>query len=378
VADDANDPNAAIFSQSDLVFNGTGSLTVNGNYNNGIVSKDDLKLVSGAITVTAVNDGVKGKDSVAVREAVLNITSGGDGIQSSKPGHQQGLVGNRGGSVTIVSTATHPGQPDPGDTAAPSNNHLGGGAEQRSAAKTNRRFRTAWPPARRPRADMGPRPRFQPASTTQPPPPRPPRPPYGRGYRRAPPPTPPTHRQHRYHVSPGLNAGSVIWSTGGTVTVDSSDDTSSQRRSSHLRRHPDLTAGDDASTPTTPCVSGGDITITQSYEGIEGCNITVSGGTIDLTSSDDGFNASNGTSASMGFGPQSSSGDTASSDAASTDSTDTTAATPTLTFTGGVSHRQLPPATPGFQRQFLMEADEFYVSGPTDPRATGALDFGDG
>ena len=41
VNDDENNPNAAIFSQEDLMINGTGTLTVLGNYNHGIVSKDD-------------------------------------------------------------------------------------------------------------------------------------------------------------------------------------------------------------------------------------------------------------------------------------------------------------------------------------------------
>ena len=57
------EPNACLYSKDDLVLQGTGALTVNANYNNGITSKDTLAIYDGQITVTAVNHGVNGKDS---------------------------------------------------------------------------------------------------------------------------------------------------------------------------------------------------------------------------------------------------------------------------------------------------------------------------
>ena len=41
---DEDEPNAALFSKDDLTINGDGSLTVEGNYRDGIASKDDLKI----------------------------------------------------------------------------------------------------------------------------------------------------------------------------------------------------------------------------------------------------------------------------------------------------------------------------------------------
>ncbi|MED1350750.1 carbohydrate-binding domain-containing protein, partial [Bacillus paranthracis] len=61
----ADEPDAALFSKADLIINGTGSLAVEGNYNDGIKSKDDLLLVSGNIQVKSVDDGWVGKDRVA-------------------------------------------------------------------------------------------------------------------------------------------------------------------------------------------------------------------------------------------------------------------------------------------------------------------------
>jgi hypothetical protein len=57
-----DEPNAAIFSKSDLTIFGAGSLNVDGNYNDGIASKDGLIIKSGTISVTSVDDGIRGKD----------------------------------------------------------------------------------------------------------------------------------------------------------------------------------------------------------------------------------------------------------------------------------------------------------------------------
>ncbi len=96
------EPNATIFSKADLTINGSGSLTVNANYNNGIVSKDDLKIVSGAITVTAVNDGIKGRDSIAVKDGTITINAGGDGLQANNDEDaEQGYIVIEGGTITI-------------------------------------------------------------------------------------------------------------------------------------------------------------------------------------------------------------------------------------------------------------------------------------
>lgn len=74
----------ALFAQDKLTINGSGSLTVTGSSVDGIVCKDDLKLVNGTITAEAAQDGVKGKDCVAMFGADLNVTAGNDGIKSTE------------------------------------------------------------------------------------------------------------------------------------------------------------------------------------------------------------------------------------------------------------------------------------------------------
>ena len=71
-----------IFAKSDLVFNGTGTLTVNGNNAHGIVSKDDLAIENGNINVNSKNAGICGKDSIEIANANININAGTDGLKS--------------------------------------------------------------------------------------------------------------------------------------------------------------------------------------------------------------------------------------------------------------------------------------------------------
>ncbi|NDL67135.1 carbohydrate-binding domain-containing protein [Anaerotalea alkaliphila] len=72
----------AIFSNDDLTINGTGSLTVQGNYKHG-VEGDDAVLVTGAdLEITAVKDGINVNDLFALKEGSLAITAGDDGIHS--------------------------------------------------------------------------------------------------------------------------------------------------------------------------------------------------------------------------------------------------------------------------------------------------------
>lgn len=82
-SEDDKVPDAVIYSQDDLIINGTGTLKVNGQYHDGIVTKDQLKIVSGNFEVNAVNHGIVGKDYVAIKSGEFKITAGGDGLKSS-------------------------------------------------------------------------------------------------------------------------------------------------------------------------------------------------------------------------------------------------------------------------------------------------------
>jgi hypothetical protein len=101
----------AIYSKEDLKFTGKGSLTVNGNADCGIVSKDSLKIYNGNITVNSEKTGIKGKDNVIIAkedsddnsDLVLEInTNDGDGIKSTNSDEEdKGYVTINGGTITI-------------------------------------------------------------------------------------------------------------------------------------------------------------------------------------------------------------------------------------------------------------------------------------
>lgn len=100
--DDA-DADAALFSDVDLTIDGTGSLVVEGNGNDGIVSHDDLVILSGEITVTAADDAVRGKDALVIEGGVLDLTAGGDGLKSDEEEDATaGYVAILGGEVTVA------------------------------------------------------------------------------------------------------------------------------------------------------------------------------------------------------------------------------------------------------------------------------------
>lgn len=82
---------------------GSGSLTVNANYFNGIQSKDDLKITGGNIVVNAVNDGIKGRDSISIKNANISVKAGGDGIQSTNDTNpEKGYIAIYSGTLSIA------------------------------------------------------------------------------------------------------------------------------------------------------------------------------------------------------------------------------------------------------------------------------------
>lgn len=89
----------AIHVEADLTITGNGSLTVEGNFQDGIVSTDDLIVNSGNITVTAVDDGIRGKDSLTINGGTINVIAGGDGIKAET------ALTIDGGTITVSESA---------------------------------------------------------------------------------------------------------------------------------------------------------------------------------------------------------------------------------------------------------------------------------
>lgn len=287
-----NTVNGAIFSRDDLKLKGKGTLIVNGNTEDGIVCKNDLKIWNGNITVNAADDGIRGNDSVRIGDpdaadySSLSVTvntnngsSGGDGIKTNSDEDGKGYVTINGGTVNIDSYAdgiqaeqtftmnggelnitTYQGS-NFTSSASGGNGGWGGGMGGNDGNSNKTDISAKGIKA------VGV---YDEAGTT-------------------------------------WQSGGDLIVNGGTITIDSSDD------SLHCGGDMQLlggsmtlaTADDGAHSDHALTIgsTGGDydapyVNITKSYEGIEGVDITQNSGTVMVTSSDDGYNAAGGADSS--------------------------------------------------------------------------------
>ncbi|MCM1315316.1 MAG: carbohydrate-binding domain-containing protein [Alistipes senegalensis] len=289
-----NQINGAIFSRDDLKIKGSGNLTVNGNTADGIVSKNDLKIYNGNVTVNAVDDGVRGKDSVTIGNdtatdySALKLTintQSGDGIKSSsnETGTKAyGVVTINGGTVEIKSYAdgiqaeqdfimnggdlniyTYQGSGFTGSGSTSSGNTgwgggFGGGMGGMQDGNSNKTDISA-----KGIKSVG---IYDTAGTT-------------------------------------WQSGGNITINGGNITIDSSDD------SLHCGGQMNINGGtfrlssaDDALHSDHDLILGNDggaysdfnIYVPKCYEGVEGRNIYQHSGTVVVKADDDGYNAAGG------------------------------------------------------------------------------------
>ncbi len=91
------EPDACVFAKCNLTVTGGGKLTVNGNYKNGIKSKDTLTVEGADITVKSENNALTGSDKVSISASALDLTAKGDGI------HSNGEAEINSGEITVKS-----------------------------------------------------------------------------------------------------------------------------------------------------------------------------------------------------------------------------------------------------------------------------------
>lgn len=247
-----DEPNAAIFSKKDLTINGSGALTVKAQYNNGITSKDTLRIAGGTITVDAADDGLMGRDAVSIRAGTIRISAADDGIKATNAEEAgKGKITIEGGTITI----------DAGGDGiqAETDAHLSGGTLHITSGDGSANASTT--------ASGGWRDGWGSFGTTG-----------------------------DETSAKGIKAGGDLTLTDGTYTIDAADDTLHANGNLTVRGGVfQLASGDDgAHADKTLTVDGGTIAITKSYEGLEGGTVVISGGTTRLKAGDDGINAAGG------------------------------------------------------------------------------------
>mgnify|MGYP000816749141 CR=1 FL=1 len=313
---DDDNPDAALFSKDDLVINGSGSLTVQGNYKHGIAGNDDLVITGGRLTVNSLSHALRGKDSVAILDGTFVLTSQKDGIQASNTEDStKGWVQIDGGNFTIQSS---------GDGIQAETNlsiydgsftiTSGGGAVNGADHTENRGGGFGRPGGNRPDSANGqtsPEMSSQPAECGQTPSEMPSQPAEGEQSS--------SGNESDYSElifdpddfddtstddsdttvsTKGIKAGNALLIQQGTFVIDSADDAIHSNYSVTIDGGSfQLSSGDDGIHAEAYLnINGGTTTIAESYEGLEAAQIHISGGTTQVFSSDDGLNATGGSS----------------------------------------------------------------------------------
>lgn len=319
---DSNNVDAVIYAKDDISFNGTGSLTVKAPAGNGITAKDDLVFTGGTYSIDAANHAIEGKDSVRICSGDFNISAGKDGIQSENNSDaEKGFVYISGGCFNIVSggdavSASGLMQIDGGEF-----NLVSGGGSGSVTKNSGGEFR--WE-----------RPSEEKSTNTA--------------------------------SAKGFKSGSSIAVNGGSFSIDAADDA--------LHASVDLSisggsfsvaTGDDAFHAGELCnISGGALSAARCYEGIEGTQVNISGGDITITSTDDGINASGGLDRS-GFGGFRGFGGNGEFTGAS-DSM--------INISGGIIRINADGDGIDSNGSLSVSGGEMYILGPTN-NANGAIDY---
>lgn len=254
---DGNDAlTAAIFAKCDLSVNDTGTLNVNANANDGITSEDKLKITGGVLNITSADDGLVGKDAVLIKDGTVHITASGNGIKSTKSEADKGYVYIGGGTVNITAEQDGIQAETSVLISAGEVNIIAGGGANGEQKTGNAMFGGA-------------------QSTTT----------------------------DETLSTKGIKAEAALDITGGTVTVDSADDSLHSNDSMTVSGGGiTVKSGDDGlHADNTLTIEDGTIVVKESCEGLEAIDLTINDGTIDVTASDDGLNAA-GSSVDGGFG----------------------------------------------------------------------------
>ena len=99
---DDNTVDGVIFSKSDLVCNGTGSLTIEADYKHGIVSKDDLVITGGTYKIAAADNGITAKNQIKILDGSFDIDAANSAVKAKNADNAElGNIYIAGGIFTI-------------------------------------------------------------------------------------------------------------------------------------------------------------------------------------------------------------------------------------------------------------------------------------
>ena len=109
---DENNIDAVVFSKDDLTIKGNGTLNVTSSDGHGIVSKDDLKIKGGLISVTSARKALSANDSITIDDGNLTLNAGTEGMEANNVVINGGGIsiqaGDDGINATFLSDVSRP------------------------------------------------------------------------------------------------------------------------------------------------------------------------------------------------------------------------------------------------------------------------------
>ncbi len=310
--DENDSANAAIFSKSDLVFSGGGSLTINNPYGHGVEGNDGIEIIGGNYTVSASGHGFEANDYISVTDGSFNITSKKDGFHAENTDDsQKGYITVKNGSFNIFSSLD-------GISASSYVTLEGGSFDITAGSGDNADLPDMGQMPELPEGmempDMGQMPEL-PEGMEMPERGQMPegmeRPDRGQmgggrgqgGIRPDMQWDTQINADSNTDSMKGIKVGGVLTVNGGTYTINSEDDCLHSNSDIKVTGGAfTLSTGDDAfHADANLSFTDGSITVNSSYEALEGESIDIHGGVFVTVSSDDGLNAAGGADSS-GFG----------------------------------------------------------------------------
>lgn len=250
-------PSAALYSKDNLVINGTGSLTVSGNYKDGIKANDSLLITEGIMSINAAENGIAVNDYILALNSSVAVKSGNDCIKCNNDEEKWGFIAFEGTNLSLAGG----GDGISASSAVYMNNAIaditaGGGSENAAEKHSGFRF-------------------FE----------------INNG------------KKSDDKSTKGVKAGTYMCINGGSYVIDSCDDA--------IHSDGDLKiaggvfaimSGDDGVHSDMNLIVAPDkLDIKRSYEGLEGAYVTINSGDINIVSEDDGINATGESGSGMGM-----------------------------------------------------------------------------
>ena len=224
----------AIFSKSDVVLNGAGSLKVECEKAHAVISKDNLKIAGGSYEIIGAKRGLSGNDSIRIAGGNITVNSGKDALHSENTEDSaKGYVYIAGGNMKLISATDSIDASGKIDIKGGTLDITSGGGADNKASQDSCK---------------------------------------------------------------GLKADGVITISGGNINMNCLDDAIHGAADVNVSGGTiEIKTGDDAiHSDLAVNISGGTINGTDCYEGIEGLTITISGGDTKVVTNDDGLNAAGG------------------------------------------------------------------------------------